>query len=42
MNVLSIGQVARRADVGVETVGYYEREGLSEEPPRRASQSCTR
>ena len=37
MNLLSIGQVARRAGVGVETVRYYEREGLLEEPPRRAS-----
>lgn len=37
MDMLSIGQVARRAGVGVETVRYYEREGLLEEPPRRAS-----
>ena len=37
MQMLSIGQVARRAGVGVETVRYYEREGLLEEPPRRAS-----
>lgn len=37
MEVLSIGQVARRAGVGVETVRFYEREGLLEEPPRRAS-----
>src|SRR6266568_3332545 len=37
MNTLSIGQVARRAGVGVETVRFYEREGLLEEPPRRAS-----
>jgi Hg(II)-responsive transcriptional regulator len=37
MNILSIGQVARKAGVGVETVRYYEREGLLEEPPRRAS-----
>jgi MerR family mercuric resistance operon transcriptional regulator len=37
MEILSIGQVARRAGVGVETVRYYEREGLLEEPPRRAS-----
>jgi MerR family copper efflux transcriptional regulator len=29
--------VARRAGVGVETVRFYEREGLLEEPPRRAS-----
>jgi len=37
MDILSIGQVARRAGVGVETVRFYEREGLLEEPPRRAS-----
>jgi DNA-binding transcriptional MerR regulator len=37
MDTLSIGQVARKAGVGVETVRFYEREGLLEEPPRRAS-----
>ena len=37
MEILSIGQVARKAGVGVETVRFYEREGLLEEPPRRAS-----
>ena len=37
MSVLSIGQVARRAGVGIETIRFYEREGLLEEPPRRAS-----
>lgn len=37
MDMLSIGQVARRASVGVETVRFYEREGLLEAPPRRAS-----
>jgi len=37
MDMLSIGQVARRAGVGVETVRFYERQGLLEEPPRRAS-----
>jgi len=37
METLSIGQVARRAGVGVETVRFYEREGLLEAPPRRAS-----
>jgi Hg(II)-responsive transcriptional regulator len=37
MSTLSIGQVARQAGVGVETVRFYEREGLLEEPPRRAS-----
>ena len=37
MENLSIGQVARCACVGVETVRFYEREGLLEEPVRRAS-----
>jgi MerR family copper efflux transcriptional regulator len=37
METLTIGQVARRTGVGVETVRFYEREGLLEEPPRRAS-----
>jgi MerR family transcriptional regulator, copper efflux regulator len=37
MGVLTIGQVARRAGVGIETVRFYEREGLLEEPPRRPS-----
>ncbi len=34
---LTIGQLARRAGVGVETVRFYEREGLIFEPPRRPS-----
>src|SRR5258708_34301090 len=37
MDSLSIGQVARRAGVGIETVRFYEREGLLEEPLRRPS-----
>jgi MerR family copper efflux transcriptional regulator len=37
MEIFSIGQVARHAGVGVETVRFYEREGLLEEPARRAS-----
>src|SRR5258708_36259763 len=37
METLTIGQVARQAGGGVETVRFYEREGLLEEPPRRAS-----
>jgi Hg(II)-responsive transcriptional regulator len=37
METLTIGQIARQAGVGVETVRFYEREGLLEEPPRRAS-----
>lgn len=37
MKALTIGQVARQAGVGVETVRFYERQGLVEEPDRRAS-----
>lgn len=37
MGILTIGQVSKRTGVGVETLRYYEREGLVEEPPRRAS-----
>ena len=37
MNTLTIGKVARRAGIGVETVRFYEREGLIEDPPRRES-----
>lgn len=37
MDFLTIGKVARRAGVGVETVRYYEREGLIAEPNRRPS-----
>ncbi|MCE9565875.1 MAG: heavy metal-responsive transcriptional regulator [Planctomycetes bacterium] len=37
MKPLTIGQVARHADVGVETVRFYEREGLLERPQRRPS-----
>lgn len=33
----TIGKVARLGGVGVETVRFYEREGLIPEPPRRAS-----
>lgn len=35
--LLRIGEVARKAGVGVETVRFYERQGLIEEPARRAS-----
>lgn len=34
METLTIGRVADRAGVGVETVRYYERRGLIEQPPR--------
>ena len=34
---MTIGQVARSAGVGVETVRFYERQGLLEEPARKES-----
>ena len=37
MTSLRIGEVAKQAGVGVETVRFYEREGLLHEPERRAS-----
>lgn len=37
MPAMTIGQVARQAGVGVETVRFYERTGLLSVPPRRAS-----
>ena len=37
MKPMTIGQVARRAGVGVETVRFYERRGLLEEPARKES-----
>lgn len=33
----TIGEVARRVGIGVETVRFYEREGLVAPPPRSAS-----
>ena len=37
METLKIGQLAREAGLGVETVRFYERRGLIADPPRRAS-----
>lgn len=34
---LTIGRVAKLSEVGIETVRFYEREGLIDEPPRRES-----
>src|SRR5574337_1536654 len=34
---LTIGAVARRVGVAIDTIRYYEREGLLPEPQRRAS-----
>ena len=37
MAELTIGEVAKRSGVHVETLRYYERRGLVEEPPRSPS-----
>lgn len=37
MQALTIGQLARRAGVGVETIRFYERQGLLAEPDRLPS-----
>ena len=37
MQTLTIGQLARSAGVGVETIRFYEREGLLNQPARRPS-----
>jgi MerR family mercuric resistance operon transcriptional regulator len=34
MDPLTIGELARAAGINIETVRYYERRGLLEEPPR--------
>lgn len=37
MDGLRIGELAREAGVGVETIRFYERRGLLPQPPRTAS-----
>lgn len=37
MNGLTISQVAKAANVNIETIRYYERRGLISEPPRTES-----
>jgi len=37
MKPLTIGQVAKAAEVGIETIRFYERRGLIQEPPRKDS-----
>ena len=37
MDGLTIGDVAKRADVNIETLRYYERRGLVARPPRSMS-----
>ena len=37
MEKLTIGQLAKKANVNLETIRYYERRGLVPEPPRNKS-----
>ena len=37
MKKLTIGQLAKKANVNLETIRYYERRGLIPEPPRNKS-----
>ncbi len=37
MKTLRIGEAAERSNVGIETIRYYERQGLLAEPDRRPS-----
>jgi len=37
METFSIGQLAKRANVNLETIRFYERRGLLPEPPRNKS-----
>lgn len=37
LNALTIGQLAKRTGVNIETLRFYEREKLIASPPRRAS-----
>jgi len=37
MSVLRIGEVAKLAEVGIETIRYYEKQGLLAEPDRKPS-----
>lgn len=37
MQAITIGKLARQAEIGIETVRFYERRGLIAEPPRSNS-----
>lgn len=37
MKNLKIGQLAKEVGINIETIRYYERRGLFEEPPRQTS-----
>lgn len=41
MATLTIGKVAKKAGVNIETIRYYERQGLIPRPPRRQSEGGT-
>jgi len=37
MNGLTIGRLAKQVSIGIETIRFYERQGLIEPPPRTDS-----
>lgn len=37
MKAITIGNVAKQAGIGIETIRFYERTGLLDEPPRNSS-----
>ena len=37
MNGITIGKLAKQAGLGIETVRFYEKQGLISPPPRTAS-----
>ena len=37
MSEYTIGQIAQRTGIGIETIRFYERKGLIDEPPRKES-----
>lgn len=41
METLTIGKVAKKAGVNIETIRYYERQGFIPKPPRRQSERGT-
>ncbi len=39
MKTMTISNAARQAEVGIETIRFYERRGLIEQPPKPACRS---
>jgi Cu(I)-responsive transcriptional regulator len=37
MKAMTVGELAKRADVGIETIRYYEKQGLLDQPVRKES-----